>query len=479
MVRPAGHHAPQASAWLPLGAIMALAAGLRFWHIGARSLWFDEGFSVGLARLAWPDFLRVLWHREANMALYYALLKGWLYLGTSEAAIRGLSAVAGVATAAACYFLGRRLFGVPAGLAAALVVALNGFLIKYSQEARSYALAALLASLASLLLVRALERDERRLWLLYAATAACALHSHFFAALVIAAHGLSLIGRAGRALALRSWLRSLAWIGAVSLPLLMAALHAGAAPIQWLERPTPAEVLQGLELLAGNGGLPLLVALAAACLLALVGALRARDSWPHRFLILWAVFPLLAVLAASFFRPLFLPRYLIVCLPAWLMLAAAGVTAIGNRWLRAGCILLLAALSLRGALAYYAQDFEPGQDWRAATGYVLAHARPGDAAAFYGTPGWIPYDYYRARLGPGARGPEIILPLHRDYRGFLVPPLAEVLPETPADRPRVWLFIGRHHGDLGSRTVRSWFAHRYRLAQMTQFEGIELELYEK
>ncbi len=76
-----------------LSAITAAGAVLRFHILTAKSFWFDEGASVGIARLDWYNFVRILWRREANMTLYYLVLRGWLHFGSSEWFIRSLSAL--------------------------------------------------------------------------------------------------------------------------------------------------------------------------------------------------------------------------------------------------------------------------------------------------------------------------------------------------------------------------------------------------
>jgi len=48
-----------------LAFIVTLGSGLRFWHLGARSLWVDEGATAVIARLDWWNFLRLLWRPEA------------------------------------------------------------------------------------------------------------------------------------------------------------------------------------------------------------------------------------------------------------------------------------------------------------------------------------------------------------------------------------------------------------------------------
>src|ERR1700692_4655526 len=73
-----------------LAVITVLAATLRLHALTAKSFWLDEGISIEFARLPWPQFLHVMWSGEANMALYYLLLRFWLAIGSSEGFIRGL-----------------------------------------------------------------------------------------------------------------------------------------------------------------------------------------------------------------------------------------------------------------------------------------------------------------------------------------------------------------------------------------------------
>src|ERR1700687_4994801 len=111
------------SVWL-LALITIAAAVLRFHGIAAKSFWLDEGISVEIARLPWPQFFYVLRHREINMALYYFLLHFWLALGSTEGFIRGLSVLFSVATVPVLYLLGVRLFERSAGLLAAWLLAI-------------------------------------------------------------------------------------------------------------------------------------------------------------------------------------------------------------------------------------------------------------------------------------------------------------------------------------------------------------------
>ena len=128
--------------------LLWLAAGLRWHALDGQSLWADEGNSVALARAGLAE-IAARTAQDIHPPLYYWLLHGWMRLfGASEAAVRALSAFAAVLLVAVVMRLARRLFGRRAGWVAGLAAAVSPFQIYYAQEARMYALLALLAALA-------------------------------------------------------------------------------------------------------------------------------------------------------------------------------------------------------------------------------------------------------------------------------------------------------------------------------------------
>ena len=56
--------------WLTLLLLLAAGTAARLLYLAEKAFWFDETFSVGVARLDGPNFLHLLWCREANMSLY-------------------------------------------------------------------------------------------------------------------------------------------------------------------------------------------------------------------------------------------------------------------------------------------------------------------------------------------------------------------------------------------------------------------------
>lgn len=127
-------------------AVLLLAAGIRFHLLGAQSLWNDEGNSLRLAQRSVGDLIDAA-GRDIHPPGYYLLLKAWTGVaGTSEFALRALSALAGLVAVALAMALGRALFARLAGITAGLLVALSPLAVTYSQETRMYAQLALLAA---------------------------------------------------------------------------------------------------------------------------------------------------------------------------------------------------------------------------------------------------------------------------------------------------------------------------------------------
>lgn len=97
---------------------------------------------------------------------YYLVLKVWYALtGDSEFALRAFSALCGILTVAGVFAAGKALFSEGAGMVAAFLTALNTFSIFYGQEARMYALMALIAALSMACFARWL-RYRRLKWLM-------------------------------------------------------------------------------------------------------------------------------------------------------------------------------------------------------------------------------------------------------------------------------------------------------------------------
>ena len=167
-------------------ALLLVAAWARFHHIGAQSLWNDEGNSYGQSLRTLPD-IAVNAAADIHPPGYYALLAGWRVLtGEPEFALRALSAFASLLSAAVAFALGKRLYGDTAGLTALAAVAVSTFSIMYAQEARMYALLALCGAASKWALIDALLAPGKRAVILLALTTTAGLYTNYAYAGVMA-----------------------------------------------------------------------------------------------------------------------------------------------------------------------------------------------------------------------------------------------------------------------------------------------------
>lgn len=476
-----------AAAWefSAVGLITLVAALLRFLSLSQKSFWFDEGVSVAIARLPLYDFLRILWRREANMSLYYLLLRGWLLLGHSEGWVRSLSALFAIATVPMVYWLGRRMFDARIGAIAAALLAVNAYHIRYAQEARSYALFTLLATLSVGFLWNCATSNSAssRRW--HIVTSVLTIYAHFYGVLLVVSEWAWARFGSGFALMVhRNWRRILVFAS----PTLLFVVLTGVGPLAWIPRPGFREMYQFLLALCGNGGRILLLLYVVCITTASVSSRTAAEPTDigrsaTRLLLLWLALPPLLILLVSQARPVFLGRYFVFTLPALVLLAACGITRMSGRWISPLLLVIMLSLSLRGTQSYYAHDFDiEREDWRGATSYVLANAQPGDAVIFYTVMGRMPYEYYRWNQP----GPEVLCPRHGDavsFRDFLGHPDLAILQPSFAQHARVWLILSHNQRGLGqgsdaATALLAWaLANAYPKAQPLEFPGVQVRLY--
>ncbi len=380
-------------------------AAFRLFHLGAKSIWLDEGATVTLARMAWPHFVHVWWYGEASFqGAFFLLMRGWLHLGQSEAWVRLPAAVCGIASIPLIYFVARKLVGVGAALASAAILAFSPTHVYYSQEARSYTMTILLVLVSSWFFARAVEENRERDWLLWTLFGVLAVYSHYFGALVLVAQACSLFFHKKPTPWTRMIIHGLA-ILAIAAPGLTYVLRVPpqAMTFPWMPKPTPKQLLH-LALFLGGSGEKFLVS-AILWVAGVIAIRRARKGestpdnyWRGMLVISWAVVPVALTALASLRHPVFVQRYMIFSLPATVMLAGRGMSALPKRHVGFWLVVVLCATSIPTLIMGYRK---PREDWRNATNVILTSAQPGDAVVIYPFYAIVGFDYYR-QLDPHA-----------------------------------------------------------------------------
>ena len=177
-----------------LWTIVAIGALLRFTTLGGQSYWSDEASTVHQANLSFHAMFSSAVSHEANPPTYFVLTWVWVRLfGSDEFGFRSLSALAGTAVIPIAYLSGRELVSKRAGIVAALLAAVNPFMIWYSQDATEYMLLAATSGASLLCFGRALREPTAKNMTWWGVLSALALWTHFFAAFLVAPEAIWLL----------------------------------------------------------------------------------------------------------------------------------------------------------------------------------------------------------------------------------------------------------------------------------------------
>jgi len=175
-----------------LALIITLAGfGLRLHHLAGDSFWYDEILTYKTAAGSVERAFSV----RSHPPLYYLLVSASMKLfGNGEFGARLPSAIAGTVAIPLLLAWGRQLRRPAAGLWAALLLALSPFHLRYSQEARHYALL-MLCSLASYyVLYRAIRSKQWRWWITYGMVIVLSILIHYGSLVVLATQTIFLAG---------------------------------------------------------------------------------------------------------------------------------------------------------------------------------------------------------------------------------------------------------------------------------------------
>ncbi len=429
--------------------VIVLAAFLRVHHIGAQSLWADEGLTNRILQLPATEMLQHIRDWEQTPPVYYYLIKPWvLIFGNSETALRFPSAIFGTLSVLALYLAVRRIFGTAAALVAALLLALSPYHIAYSQEARAYALLVLLTIVSCDLFMRLLQKRTNRLEGLYVLVASLLIYTHLYGIFVLAAQNIAygvawlFDRRAGSPhfLPLKRFLMldvAIAIIYSAFVPTVLTWMRSVEVTF-WVKSVTLDDISQAYQSYAGST--PMLLALV---ILAVIGVWRARDRIGA---ILWLGVMLLPVVVPVIIsvlsHPSFSARYGICASLGLFALAAAGVSVLPSLRYQLPVALVLAVISL---LPTNTPDLKP--QWQEAARFLEKNMHPGDYAAVNRKGATCMYDYYVhrpdvRRIGFDGMALPVSQPL-RDYKHIW---LILYTCDTPAD-----VMLRRGHWCVGKQ----------------------------
>lgn len=179
--------------WYVFGFAIAICGALSITIGLQQSLWFDDAYSVELARRSVAQLVH-LTSLDVHPPTYYLLLKAWGHIfGWGDLAMRSLSVLFTMAALAVGGLLIRKMFGNRIAIGAVLMLMLAPLIMRYSFEVRMYAMASFIGISATYALYSAWQsrgRTKLRWLIVYGFFVALGLYTLYALALLWIAHAI-------------------------------------------------------------------------------------------------------------------------------------------------------------------------------------------------------------------------------------------------------------------------------------------------
>ncbi len=174
-------------------------------------------------------------------------------------------------------------------------------------------------------------------------------------------------------------------------------------------------------------------------------------------------------------HPIFMQRYLIFSLPATILLAAVGMTALKKMYAGIVLVIALCAMSIPAIVKDYRK---PREDWRAASNAILTSAQAGDAVVFFPFYTRTMLDYYRDRDWQSPPSVHVFAPPYYGV-GEDEHNLLQALNSDPRQFRHVWVVLygsGARASDLEQRdpALAAKLQATFGTPEMRQFTDINV-----
>lgn len=357
--------------WLVPALLMGMLGTM---GAAAPGLWTEELTTWDRATSSWRENLSPANWADLGSAPYHLAMNAWVtFLGASDLVLRAPSVLAMTVAAALVGALASRLFGTRVGLLAGVIFALLPTSTRYAQEAGPYAIALMLAVLATYFLVLAVDRPKRWRFVGYGAAVLVLGLFHAVALVLLAGHAWAVVAF-GRRVAGR-WLVA-AGVGVLPAIVLCWLVTRSAGLSAWLPDADPGWLTGAPGELFGVTALGVLLLGLALFSLPLRRSAAVYTAW--------AVVPVLVLLLVTWVTPLPLSQCLLFTLPAWATLGAAALGRIRSWWGTGAGIAVLAAIVVVGLPAQATLRTSDGhrQATRHLAQIVESGMRSGDGVLF-------------------------------------------------------------------------------------------------
>ncbi len=487
--------------------ILLIGIFLRFYRLGAHSLWFDEATSMMLTNVICEMITTSYF---PTPPLFILLLRCWKTLGESELVLRILPFFFGVLSIVLIYSLGEILFDKKTGVMSAFLLAISPFHIYYSQELRPYTLAVLLVMFSVYYFVKSLKKNNLFSWVLFIIFTTLSLYTHSILLFILVVENFYffLFIKKHKNIFIR-WMFVQLTIFLLYLPQFFTLIdqlfnRKILDVFFWVPKPSWTTFIHTFNIFnLGYNGSRLIYYFGFFIFssLFLYGVIVGSKYYRETLLLLsWLFIPLIGSALLSKFldkASIYLYRIFIFVLPSYLIIIAYGIVNL-RRYFSRFVVISIIVLTFISLYSYYKDIFylpvipyRPGvfvkKDNKSAAQYVAKNFREGDIIAHTcrSTYGAFLY-YHKEKLD----NRWVMLDYSKDWEhwsrvypkeskkivGFQK---AVSIKQLVNNKKRLWLILsGWEINEIELPGVKEWLDDNYALLDEKEFKGIYVYLYD-
>lgn len=379
-----------------------------------QNLWLDEAINIQASKnYSLFDLVTQYAKADFHPPGYFIIIWLWTKLaGYSEIAVRLPSVSFGLLTIWTTYLIGKNLVSKKLGLLAGLLIAINPLHIYYSQEARMYAMAALVVSVNILLLIKLIKGEKLNLFFLLISDLAI-LASDYIAYFIFPAQ-FALLMIIGKKVIIKKWIMMLLTallLGIWWLPVFLGQLNVGSIASSNL--PTWKFVagafdfktipLTFVKFIIGRISLAdkliyytILLPLCGFFIYLIWKGVKAAGEFEKKLLLAWIIIPVGLATIISLWVPVYNYFRVLYVLPSFVILISLGILSAKLR-LRYMFLTATVLIALFCSLVYLLNPSYQREDWKGLVSFfntdIVEQNR--QAVILFESSGTLPpFDYY-------------------------------------------------------------------------------------
>jgi len=392
-----------------------------------QSLWLDETVQAITSKGPFLGLFTEL-RGDFHPPLYHFLMWGWVHMfGNGEIMMRLPSVFLGTATIYVLYLIAQKLLTKKSKwpLIVALFLATAPFHIYYSQEARTYALTAFLATLSTFSFMKMIDKKNsqkqgQKSIPFYILSTVLLLYADYYGLFVFLAQIVAILFIFRRKFIQKRKAFIITTLFFLPcLPLLWAQLKVGLQATNLLPewgRLVNLGFLKALPLTFikfSIGRITIfnktIYAAVTAVLFLIYGLILLNGFLKNKKLrinnlslvvLFWLLGPLFLAWLISLFIPNYQPFRLLLVLPAFYLLLVYGISKFPSKKTAIILTVVVLAVNLLSLGVYYFNPYFHREDWRGAVAYIEENANKKSVALLPSQTSRWPYDYYSTKKIP-------------------------------------------------------------------------------